>query len=62
MWSKLFKHIYGIPDQTCCRLIAFAQLLEDRLPYYRLADYRISTEGVEPEQAVENILKLKVFG
>jgi len=42
--------------------VAFAQLLEDRLPYYRLADYRISTEGVEPEQAVEDILKLKVFG
>lgn len=42
--------------------VAFARLFEERLPYYRLADYRVSTEGIAPEQAVEDILKLQVFG
>jgi shikimate kinase len=40
----------------------FARLFEERLPYYRQADHRVSTEGVEPEKVVENILKLQVFG
>jgi len=40
---------------------SFAQLLEQRLPYYRMADYRVSTEGGVPEEAVERILRLKLF-
>jgi len=42
--------------------VTFARLLEQRLPYYSRADYRISTDQVTPEQAVEDIMKLKVFG
>ena len=41
---------------------AFAQLFEERLPFYRQADYRVSTEGAPPEKVVENILSLQVFG
>lgn len=40
---------------------SFAQLLEQRLPDYRQAQYRVSTEGLEPRQVVEEILGLNVF-
>ena len=40
---------------------SFSQLLADRLPYYRLADFRVSTEGCKPEEVVEQILSLRVF-
>ncbi|MDR3676012.1 MAG: shikimate kinase [Acidobacteriota bacterium] len=42
-------------------LQSFEQLFLDRLPYYRLADFRISTEGRAPEEVVEQILSLRVF-
>jgi shikimate kinase len=41
---------------------SFALLYEERLPFYRQADYRVATEGVAPDQIVEQILQLKVFG
>jgi shikimate kinase len=40
---------------------SFAQLLTERLPYYHLADFRISTEGRNPPEVVEQILSLQVF-
>jgi shikimate kinase len=40
---------------------AFSQLLELRLPYYRMAEYRVSTEGREPQEVVRQILRLNVF-
>jgi len=40
---------------------SFDQLFRDRLPFYRLADYRISTEARKPEEVVEQILSLQVF-
>ena len=40
---------------------SFAQLFADRIPYYRLADFRVSTEGRKPEEVVEQILSLQVF-
>jgi shikimate kinase len=40
---------------------AFTQLFAERLPYYRLADYRVSTEGRTPEEVVESILSLRFF-
>lgn len=39
----------------------FGQLFEQRLPFYRQADFRVSTEGIRPEEAVEKILKLQIF-
>jgi shikimate kinase len=40
---------------------SFTQLLMERLPYYRLADFRIPTEGRKPQEVVEQILSLRVF-
>jgi shikimate kinase len=40
---------------------SFEQLLDLRLPYYRLADFRVSTEGREPWEVTEQILRLRVF-
>lgn len=40
---------------------SFAQLLDQRLPYYRLAEYRVSTEGRDPQEVVRQILRLNIF-
>ncbi len=39
---------------------SFARLLEDRLPYYQLAEFRIPTEGREPQEVVAQILRLHI--
>jgi shikimate kinase len=36
---------------------SFTQLFAERLSYYRLADFRVSTNGRNPEEVVEQILK-----
>jgi len=41
---------------------SFGRLYEERIPFYRQADYRVPTEGVAPKQIVDNILKLHIFG
>lgn len=41
--------------------LSFAQLLEQRLPYYRQAEFRVSTLGRQPEEVVEQILRLPIF-
>ncbi|MFB3922857.1 MAG: shikimate kinase [Terriglobia bacterium] len=40
---------------------SFAQLLEQRLPFYQRANFRVSTEGRQPEEVVEQILSLNIF-
>jgi shikimate kinase len=40
---------------------SFRKLYEERLPYYRMADYRIESGG-EPMRVVEQILALGIFG
>jgi len=40
---------------------SFRKLYEERLPYYRTADYRIESDG-EPVRVVEQILGLGIFG
>lgn len=40
---------------------SFTQLFMERVPYYRLADFRVSTEARKPEEVVEQILSLRVF-
>lgn len=40
--------------------VSFAQLFEQRLPYYHLAEYRVSTEGRSPEEVVDQILHLRI--
>jgi shikimate kinase len=39
----------------------FNQLLELRLPFYRLAEYAIHTDKCAPEEVVEQILQLTAF-
>jgi len=39
----------------------FRELLEQRLPYYRLAEYRVPAGNRTPEEVAEQILRLKVF-
>jgi shikimate kinase len=41
--------------------LSFAQLLEERLPYYGQAEFRVSTLGRQPEEVVEQILRLPIF-
>jgi hypothetical protein len=36
-------------------------LLDLRLPYYRLAQFRVSTEGRDPREVAEQILRLRAF-
>jgi shikimate kinase len=40
---------------------SFRKLYEERLPYYRQADYRVESGG-EPMRVVEHILALGIFG
>jgi shikimate kinase len=40
---------------------SFEQLYQQRLPYYQLADYRISTENRPPHEVVRQILRLEIF-
>jgi shikimate kinase len=40
---------------------SFAQLLEQRLPYYHQAEFRVLTDDREPREVVEQILRLDLF-
>jgi shikimate kinase len=40
---------------------SFLHLLDLRLPYYRLAEFRVATEGRGPQEVTEQILRLGVF-
>ena len=40
---------------------SFLRLLETRLPYYHLAEFRVATEGRAPQEVAEQILRLRVF-
>ena len=40
---------------------SFAQLYDQRLPYYQLAEHRVTTDSRAPKEVVEEILRLKVF-
>ena len=60
--EELHRRCAGKNDRPLFRdPLSFAQLFQQRLPYYRLADYCVSTEGREPQEVVEQILRLKTF-
>jgi shikimate kinase len=57
--EELHRRCAGKDDRPLFRDAAsFAQLLERRLPYYRRATFRVSTEGRDPEEVAEQILRL----
>ncbi len=60
--DELRRRCKGINNRPLFRDDAsFRLLLEKRLPFYRLAEYRVSTQGLAPQEVVEQILRLKVF-
>jgi shikimate kinase len=61
--DELRRRCKGKTDRPLFRDPAsFARLFEERLPFYRLAQFRVATEGITPEQVVDAILKLQIFG
>jgi len=60
--EELRRRCAGMTDRPLFRdAESFTQLLEQRLPYYQRADYRLSTESQSPEEVVERILRLNLF-
>ncbi len=58
----LFHRCVGKGNRPLFRDVeSFRQLLEQRLPYYRLAEYHVATERRAPEEVAEQILRLNVF-
>lgn len=59
--EELRRRCAGKDDRPLFRDPAsFAQLLEQRLPYYRRADHCVSTEGRDPEEVAEQIMRLSL--
>ena len=60
--ESLLERCGGVDQRPLLRDRAgFLQLLEERRPEYRKADFKVETDGVRPEQVVENILRLPFF-
>ncbi|HEV3279699.1 MAG TPA: shikimate kinase [Terriglobia bacterium] len=60
--DELHRRCQGITNRPLFRdRASFDQLLQQRLPYYQLAEYRISTEGHSAEDVAEQILRLQLF-
>ena len=60
--EELRRRCEGKNDRPLFRDPAsFAQLLDQRLPYYQRANFRVSTEGRHPDDVVEQILRLNIF-
>jgi shikimate kinase len=59
--QELVRRCEGKNDRPLFRdPLSFARLLDQRLPYYELAEFRVSTEGRSPEEVVDQILRLKI--
>jgi len=60
--EELRRRCEGKNDRPLFRDPAsFGQLLDQRLPYYQRANFRVSTEGRHPDEVVEQILRLNIF-
>jgi shikimate kinase len=60
--EELRRRCEGMHNRPLFRDAAsFHQLYQERLPYYRLADYRVATAGLSPEEVAERVLELKIF-
>ncbi len=61
--DELIRRCSGKNDRPLFRDPAsFARLYDERLPFYRRADFRVPTENSPPEKVVESILQLPIFG
>jgi shikimate kinase len=60
--EELIARCEGKNDRPLFRDPAsFGKLLEQRMPFYQLAEHRVTTEGRRPEEVVDQILRLKLF-
>ncbi|MGH9378142.1 MAG: shikimate kinase [Terriglobia bacterium] len=60
--NELRRRCEGITNRPLFRSPeSFAGLFSQRMPFYQLADFRVSTEGSAPEEVVERILRLNIF-
>ena len=60
--DELYRRCQTITNRPLFRdRASFDQLLQQRLAYYQLAEYRISTEGHSAEEVAEQILGLHLF-
>lgn len=60
--EELYRRCQGITNRPLFRdRASFDQLLQQRLPYYQLAEYRISTEGHSAGEIADRILSLQLF-
>ncbi len=61
-FEELRRRCAGIDNRPLFRdPESFVRLLEQRLPYYRLAQHHVLTEGRAPREVVEQILRLDLF-
>ena len=60
--AELRRRCEGITNRPLFRDPAsFEQLFYQRLPYYQMAEYRVSTEGQTADEVAEQILQLGLF-
>ena len=60
--EELRRRCEGKNDRPLFRDPAsFAELFEQRLPFYQRANFRVSTAGREPASVVDQILSLSIF-
>lgn len=60
--SELRRRCEGLTNRPLFRSPgSFAELYSQRLPYYQLAEFRISTDGSAPEEVAGRILRLNIF-
>ncbi len=61
-FEELVRRCEGMTNRPLFRdLDTFHQLLQQRVPYYQMAEFRVSTEGRAPQEVAEQILRLRVF-
>jgi shikimate kinase len=61
--EELIRRCAGKNDRPLFRdAESFAQLFQQRLPYYQQAHFRVSTGGREPQEVAAEILRLAGFG
>lgn len=60
--AELRRRCEGVSNRPLFRdPDSFALLLSQRLPFYQLAQYKISTDRRSPAEVVEQILRLQIF-
>ncbi|HEV2419062.1 MAG TPA: shikimate kinase [Terriglobia bacterium] len=60
--NELRRRCEGITNRPLFRgPSSFAELYSQRVPYYQLADFRVSTDGSAPEEVAGRILRLNIF-